>query len=226
MIYDNIYDLVKDLRAHIKEHDSFVIPCDEPAKRLVGFICDETGKQWKINILSLRSDGSKYGELARRYFASVDGKIEFVKFLNNKEIPFDDKKSDLINNFFYTANAADHKVYDNYFDLISNVKNFILKNDSNVYPFDDLSKMKLGYVCDKTDLKFIIDYKTLRDDNSKYGVLIRSSFRSFDDRMKLVQFINNKMSTMTFEQFLEKEFSKGLTEYNPMFPRDKESMKP
>ncbi len=229
MIFDNIYDLVKDLRTHIKENDSFVIPYDEPAKLLVGYICDKTAKQWQIHIRNLRNDSSKYGELAKRSFASLEGKIEFAKFLNNKESLTNGKNvdnKDEINNFFDIINDLNVKIYDNFFDLVRDLKNYIEKNDSNVYPCDDLKNMQIGFICDKTDLRFIINYKILRDDVSKYGALIRSSFRSFDERMKLVQFLNDKKSIMTFEQLLEKEFSQDVTEYNPMFPRDKDQMKP
>lgn len=228
MIFNNIYDLVKDLREYTKENDSFVIPYDEPKKLLVGYICDKTAKQWQIHIRDLKDDSSKYGELAKRSFASLEGKIEFAKFLNNKEALTNEKNVDNkneVDNFFDIINDLNVKIYDNFFDLVRDLKSYTEKNDSNVYPCDDLKKMQLGFICNKTDLRFTISYKILRDDVSKYGTLIRNSFRSFDERMKLVQFLNDKKSIMTLEQFLEKEFSQDATEYNPMFPRNKDQMK-
>jgi len=80
--YDNVEDLIKDVRSYIKEYNSNhddkieTESCDFPRELLLGFICKKTNKLWRIPIRTFCD--SKYKEYTR----TQKGKLQFNQLLS------------------------------------------------------------------------------------------------------------------------------------------------
>ena len=75
--YTDLTVMFKDIRDHIRKHGKgHIIPCDDPARLILGYICRKTDIGWAIEVKNLRAPSS-----IRSYMNSIKGRVDILNDL-------------------------------------------------------------------------------------------------------------------------------------------------
>lgn len=93
-IYNNLFQLILEARAHVVSNNSKVISADNPKQLLFGWMCDKTNKHFLLTLSSVRyrkaftpihnSINENTIEFFSKCFSTYAGKKQIADFINTK----------------------------------------------------------------------------------------------------------------------------------------------
>ena len=102
------------------------------------------------------------------------------------------------------------KIYNNLFQLMLEARAHIISNNSKVISTDDPKQLKVGWLCEKTNKRFIINYGAAFNSQSIHDTITQNTINTFREflrtglgRVKISNFINMELD-------IEKDFSEYL----------------
>ncbi len=103
-----------------------------------------------------------------------------------------------------------NKIYNNLFQLILEARAHIISNESKVVLADDPKQLRVGWLCEKTNTHYLINYRLAFNSQSTHSTVTQNTINRFREflrtsagRIEIAKFINK-------ESKIEKDFSKYL----------------
>ncbi len=72
------------IKKHVAENDGHVIPCNDPSKKLLGFVCVKTNEKFYISVSYFINFSRYLNNNGRDFFRNLSNGINLSKYFNDK----------------------------------------------------------------------------------------------------------------------------------------------